>query len=75
MVKWSPSESPAAKTLGACGPSGFGLGTSLGTSFTTLPPRLFQIMSQYLVQLHVIFNRKWYILGEKKEYSYANYYF
>ena len=36
---------PAAKTLGACGPSGFGLGTSLGTTFTMVPPRLFQIMS------------------------------
>ena len=33
-----------AKTLGACGPSGFGLGTSLGTPFTMIPPRLFQIM-------------------------------
>ena len=37
---------PAVKTLGACGPSGFGLGTSLGTTFTMIPPRLFQIMSQ-----------------------------
>ena len=36
-----------AKTLGACGPSGFGLGTSRGTTFTMIPPRLFQIMSQY----------------------------
>ena len=34
----------AAKTLAACGPSGFGLGTSLGTTFTMIPPRLFQIM-------------------------------
>ena len=40
------SGGPAAKTLGACGPSGFGLGTSLGTTFTMIPPRLFQIMSQ-----------------------------
>ena len=39
--------SPAAKTLGTCGPYGFGLGTSLGTPFTTLPPWLFQIMSHY----------------------------
>ena len=37
---------PAAKTLGACGPFGFGLWTSLGTTFTMIPPRLFQIMSQ-----------------------------
>ena len=37
MVKWSPSESPAAKTLGACGPLGFGLGTYLGTLFTMIP--------------------------------------
>ena len=41
------SGGPAAKTLGACGPSGFGLGTSLGTTFTMIPPRLFQIMSHY----------------------------
>ena len=40
------SRGPVAKTLGACGPSGFGLGTSLGTTFTMIPPRLFQIMSQ-----------------------------
>ena len=39
------SGGPAAKTLGACGPSGFGLVTSLGTPFTMIPPRLFQIMS------------------------------
>ena len=43
------SGGPAAKTLGACGPSGFGLGTSLGTTFTMVPPQLFQIMSQYAV--------------------------
>ena len=36
---------PMAKTLGACGPSGFGLGTSLGTTFTLKPPQLIQIMS------------------------------
>ena len=36
----------AAQTLGDCGPSGFGLGTSLGKTFTMIPPRLFQIMSQ-----------------------------
>ena len=36
--------SPAAKTLEACGRSGFGLGTSLVTPFTTLP----QIMSYSL---------------------------
>ena len=47
--EWSPSESPAAKTLGVCGPSGFGLGSSLGTQFTNLPPRLYQIMSHYVV--------------------------
>ena len=38
-----------AKTLGACGPSSFGLGTSLGTTFTMIPPRLFQIMSHCAV--------------------------
>ena len=40
------SRGPAANTLAACGPSGFGLGTSPGTTFTMLPPWLFQIMSQ-----------------------------
>ena len=40
------SGGPAAKTLGACSPSGFALGTSLGTTFTMIPPRLFQIISQ-----------------------------
>ena len=39
------SGGPAAKTLGACGPLGFGLRTFLGTTFTMIPPRLFQIMS------------------------------
>ena len=47
MVNGVPQGSPAAKTLGDCGPSGFGLGTSLGPPFTTLPPRLFQIMSHF----------------------------
>ena len=37
--------SPAAKTLGACGPTGFGLGTSLGTPFTMIPPRIFHRLS------------------------------
>ena len=45
LVNGVPLGSPAAKTLGACGPSSFGLETSLRTPFTTLPPRLFQIMS------------------------------
>ena len=40
------SGGPAAKTLGACGPSGFGLGTSLGITFTMVPPRFFHRMSQ-----------------------------
>ena len=47
MVKWSPSESPVAKTLWACGPSGFGLGTSLGTPFPMIPPRLFHRLSHF----------------------------
>ena len=33
------------KTLGACGPSGLGLGTSQGTPFTMIPTRLFQTFS------------------------------
>ena len=41
------SGGPAAKTLRACGPSGFGLGTSIGTPFTMVPPRHFQKMTQY----------------------------
>ena len=41
------SGGPADKTLGACGPSGFGLETSLGTTFTMIPPRLFKIMSHW----------------------------
>ena len=45
MVNGVSRGSPAAKTLEACGPSAFGLGTSLGTLFTTLPSQLFQIMS------------------------------
>ena len=45
MVKWSPLESPVAKTLGACDPSGFGLGIFLRTPFTMIPPRLFHRLS------------------------------
>ena len=41
------SGGPAAETLGACGPLGFGLGTSLGTPFTMIPPRFFQKMFHY----------------------------
>ena len=52
MVKWSPSESPAAKTLGACGPSGFGLGTSLGTPFAMIPPGLSTDCPSTLQQPH-----------------------
>ena len=52
MVNVVSREVPAAKTPRACGPSGFGLGTSLGTTFTMMPPRLFQIMSQYRLYLY-----------------------
>ena len=48
-VSWG---SPVAKTLAACGPSGFSLWTSLGVPFTTPPPRLFQIMSKCLHMVH-----------------------
>ena len=48
MVNGVPRGSPSDKTLGACGPLDFCLGTSLGAPFTTLPPRLFQIMSQFM---------------------------
>ena len=57
MVKWSPSESPAAKTIGACGPLGFGLGTSLGTPFTMIPPRLFHRFSQKLNWKKTVWNQ------------------
>ena len=33
------------QNLWACGPFGFGLGTSLGTPFTMIPPRLFHTLS------------------------------
>ena len=39
---------PRPKTLGACGPSGFGIGTFLVTPFTTIHPRLFHTLSQSL---------------------------
>ena len=45
MVNGVPREVPRSKILGACGPSGFGLGTSLRTPFTMIPPWLFHIMS------------------------------
>ena len=33
-----------AKTVGACGPFGFCLGTSLGTPITMIPPRFFHTL-------------------------------
>ena len=47
--EWSPSGSPSAKTLGACGPKGSGLGTSRGTPFTMIPPRLYHTLSHCTV--------------------------
>ena len=44
MVNGVPREVPRPKTLGACGPSGFGLWISLGTPFTMMPPRLFHTL-------------------------------
>ena len=41
VVNGVPPGSPVCKTLGAFRTSGFGLGTFLGTPFTTLPARLF----------------------------------
>ena len=46
MVNGVPWEVLGQKTLRACGPSVFGLGTSLGTPFTIIPPRLFHTISQ-----------------------------
>ena len=43
--EWSALRGPMAKTRGAAGPEGFGRGTSRGTPFTMIPPRLFHIIS------------------------------
>ena len=43
--EWSALGGPKAKTRGAAGPNGFGRGTSGGSPFTMIPPRLFHIMS------------------------------
>ena len=43
--EWSPSGSPMAKTKGAAGPEGFGRGTSRGTPFSMIPPKLFHTFS------------------------------
>ena len=48
--EWSILGGLTAKILGACGPLGFGLGTSLGTPFTMITPRLFQIKYQCVLQ-------------------------
>ena len=45
MVNKVPREVPWPKP--DCGPSCFGLGTSLGTTFTMIPPRLFHTLSHY----------------------------
>ena len=50
MVNVVPREVPRPKPSGPGAPSGFGLGTSLGTTFTMIPPRLFQIMSHRILQ-------------------------
>ena len=49
MVNGVPREVPRSKTLGACGPSGFCLGTSPGTPFTMIPPRLFHTLSHSFI--------------------------
>ena len=49
VVNGVPRKVPRPTTLGACGPSRFGLGTSLGTPITTLPLRLFHTFSHYFV--------------------------
>ena len=46
MVNGVPWEVLRPKTLRTCGPSGLGMGTSLGTPFTMTPPRLFHTLSQ-----------------------------
>ena len=38
---------PRPKNLRACGPSCLGIGTSLGTPFITIPPRVFHTLSCY----------------------------
>ena len=47
MVNGVPRKVRWPNPLRACSPFGFWLGTSLGTLFNTIPPRLFQIMSHY----------------------------
>ena len=42
-------KSHGQKPLGPAPPPGFGLGTSLGTPFTTIPPRLFHTLSQHCI--------------------------
>ena len=61
--EWSPLGSPAAKILGVCGPSVFGLGTSHGTPFTIIPPRLFHTLSQDSFYRLAIFNCATFILS------------
>ena len=74
--EWSPSESPSPKTVGACGPSGFDLGTSRETPFTMIPPLLFHTLSHCFWILgrynqpdrhtHTFFLRWFYTLYEQK---------
>ena len=47
MVNIVPQEVPRPKSLGACGPSGFWPWNSLGTKFTSIPPRHFHTLYQY----------------------------
>ena len=54
----SPLEVPRPKPLGACDPTGFGLGTSKGDTFNIIPPRLLHIMFQsYGLTKMVIFSK------------------
>ena len=52
---------PKAKTRGPAGPEGFGRGTSLGTTFTMVPPRFFHKMS--LLQLPGLVKRDFFQVG------------
>ena len=58
MVNVVPREGPRPKPSGPAAPRAFGLGTSLGTTFTMIPPRLFQIMSQCMKEMCAVYKSR-----------------
>ena len=57
MLNGVPREVPRTKTLGACDPLGFGLGTSLGTLFTHSPSAFPHIVPLYRCTVHYTLHR------------------